>query len=242
MNRWSEWARRLRSRHGRVEARRSAAAMVLHRPLWAQGSLMVSAATRIHLSVHAPMGIVLRPVAAPVAMLHAQPAQAAPVFVAQTHRQASAAHPPPLVPRIESSPIPRNIFPAKFVHAHTAATVRTSTVERMWLPLRELATAWLRKPPASMAAEALPLRLRQRAVRIERPGADLPKMVAPVRRDAGGEPANAQLRNVQSTAPWTPVLPSQQPAPAINVDALTSQVMQQIDRRLVAWRERMGRA
>jgi hypothetical protein len=38
--------------------------------------------------------------------------------------------------------------------------------------------------------------------------------------------------------PRTPQSPQ---APAINLDALTSQVMDQIDRRVIAWRERMGK-
>ena len=48
----------------------------------------------------------------------------------------------------------------------------------------------------------------------------------------------ASAGSAAAPAPWAPP-PS--PPPAIDVTALTSQVMQQIDRRLVAYRERMGR-
>src|SRR5437588_77983 len=60
MNRWSEWARRLRRRHGHVETRRAAAVMVFRLPVWRPLTAAPPTSTRIHVRLHAPLGIVLR--------------------------------------------------------------------------------------------------------------------------------------------------------------------------------------
>jgi hypothetical protein len=64
-------------------------------------------------------------------------------------------------------------------------------------------------------------------------------------RPAPIRPAAPEARSAADPArlpvesePRTPQPPQ---APAINLDALTSQVMDQIDRRVIAWRERMGK-
>lgn len=51
--------------------------------------------------------------------------------------------------------------------------------------------------------------------------------------------AAALPQGSRSRGDATPLVPA---APPINVEALTSQVIQQLDRRLIAYRERMGRS
>jgi hypothetical protein len=211
--------------------------MLFHRPSLAWTTLAMHAAPKIQVRVHAPMEIVLRPIAPAPAMVHTQ---VSPAFAPQRQLQAGPAN---LLVHVNSRSVRTVVLQEKFMHARSMATDRIKTVERMWQPVRQLCTAWLRKPSVSVTAQALPLGLRQCAHRTERPAKDLPHMTAPVRQYADRGMDSVPARSGQATTPWTTVLHHQPaaPAPAINVEALTSQVMQQIDRRLVAWRERMGR-
>jgi hypothetical protein len=239
MNRWIQWARRLRSRHGRVETRRLLAGMVFHRPLRMLRPRQIGSSTRIRISVYAPMRVVLRPMIAAPLQAHAPQPQ---VFVTQMRQLVGSLQTPADVTSVERLPIPGTLQSTKFVHTHSAATVHTKSLERIWLPVCELAAVWLRKPLVTTEAQALPMRLRQNSVRAERSPADLPRIVNPARRDAPRKTASARTPEA-GPASRTPASWAQPPAPVpvINVDTLTSQVMQQIDRRLVAYRERMGR-
>src|SRR5262249_18216089 len=86
----------------------------------------------------------------------------------------------------------------------------------------------------------LSMRLRQRAVPRELP---VPPRTTVLARPAATAAQASRRHDGAATeaagptrAEWAPVSP-----PAINVEALTSQVLQQMDRRLLAYRERMGR-
>ena len=102
---------------------------------------------------------------------------------------------------------------------------------------------WRDKPPAARAAAELPVRLRLRGRRTELPAAAIRELVAA----APGRRTPATVAAPDSLAPARAgYQPFAQPAPTavppINVEELTSQVIQQLDRRLVAHRERMGRS
>lgn len=95
-------------------------------------------------------------------------------------------------------------------------------------------------------------RLADRAIRIEetgpaltvkvvrkaaaRPSAETTPFTAP-ERQAWGQPPRST--GYQPMSPGT--IPASPAAPAVNVDHLTEQVIRQLDRRLIASRERMGR-
>ena len=208
MNRWSRWARRLRSLHGRVETCRPAATMLFHRPSLTWASFAMHAGARIQVHVHAPMGIALRPVTSAPAMVHTQPVQ---VFVPKRNFREGRSN---SMVRTSLSPAPQPVLMTKFVNAYSIANTRINTIERTWHPVRELVTAWLRKSPVSAAAQALPLRLRQSALRTERPVKDLPRMITPVRRDSARQAPSALVGNGQTAPPWTTALPNPQPTPA----------------------------
>jgi hypothetical protein len=107
------------------------------------------------------------------------------------------------------------------------------------IPMQLFATR--RRPLAVTGAQVdLSMRLRQRAVRQELPIPNRTTVLARTAASAGAAPRTEAIEREQVVpmrAEWTaPVT-----APAVNVEALTSQVIQQLDRRLLAYRERMGR-
>jgi hypothetical protein len=134
--------------------------------------------------------------------------------------------------------------PLTFAQRFVAAPVRR-VAEAASQPqhLYRLARMWRDKPPAARAAAELPVRLRLRGRRTELPAAALRELVAA----APGHRTPATVAAPDSLAPARAgYQPFAQPAPTavppINVEELTSQVIQQLDRRLVAHRERMGRS
>jgi hypothetical protein len=239
MNRWSEWARQLRSRHQRAQARSGEAAMVFQRAIGPRSLFRSTAVTYIHLSLHAAVGIVRRPMAYRPLQAGLRPADCASVFAMPRSGPASLPA-APRSPRSEMAAPRQGLFVNPGEPTHPANTLCSSSLERIWLPLPELATRWRTKPAVSKQAAVLPMCFRQRATRSERAPAELPRMVSPVRHATPME-ARVQAGDAQFAPWWTIPSAVQQPAPSINVDALTSQVMQQIDRRFVAYRERMGR-
>jgi hypothetical protein len=100
----------------------------------------------------------------------------------------------------------------------------------------------LRRAPVTPAPHAdLAVRLRRRGFREELP---IPGRTTVLVRAAAAVAAAARQRDeserestTATRSAWTPPVA----APAVNVEALTSQVIQQLDRRLLAYRERMGR-
>jgi hypothetical protein len=96
-----------------------------------------------------------------------------------------------------------------------------------------------RRATQSAAHDDLSARLRRRSAREE---LAIPGKTTVLIRSAAPSPASPRPeameleQSVTSRAAW----PTPAPSP-VNVEALTSQVIQQIDRRLLAYRERMGR-
>ena len=91
----------------------------------------------------------------------------------------------------------------------------------------------------------MPGRIRGRGARAEMP---VPEQAAAIpvlhRRRPEVSPSPEWMPNVRGEQPRTTAGPAV-PVPAsaaIDVDALTSQVIHQLDRRLLAYRERMGRS
>jgi hypothetical protein len=139
-------------------------------------------------------------------------------------------------------------IPAAFVPvAMVAAARRASQPAEARPPLALGPAALLVHAPSMPSRPArvanphadLPSRLKARATRVDLPVRTRtiplapPPAVAAAARRVPDEPVAASA----ARPAWTPSVP----APAIDVDALTSHVMQQLDRRLVAYRERMGR-
>lgn len=120
-----------------------------------------------------------------------------------------------------------------------------AAVERRVERLHDLVERWRRKPDAAIEASDLPIRLRRRVARREM---SMPENVRAVsvlhHRRAEVTPPGLETSVALAEAPrMRPELTMPAPAPpAINVEALTSQVIQQLDRRLIAYRERMGRS
>lgn len=249
MNRWSRWARQLRWRHGRTEVRRASAAMVLAR--------RPTAGSPIHINLYPRLGVTLA-AASPVPLASmGQAAMATPA-----HTQVASA----LVERARvqrmgwfrpgretvtrgQPPVPAGAAPAdaaRMPDGPPLALARrfvTAPVRRAAEPasqpqdLYRLVRMWTRKPTAARAAVELPGRLRLRARRTELPAPAIRELVAaaPRRRETPATlAAEAGFQQFAQPAPPAAV-------PAINVEALTSQVIQQLDRRLIAYRERLGR-
>jgi hypothetical protein len=88
---------------------------------------------------------------------------------------------------------------------------------------------------------AIPARLRRQAARQEVPvPATITALARILPRASTAASSREPVVHEQASATRSPWMPAASP-PAISVDALTSQVIQQLDRRLVAYRERMGR-
>ena len=255
MNRWSRWARQLRLRHGRTVLLGGGAAMVLARRPAVGAATFRAAGSPVHISLYPRFGVTLA-VTAPAPLSTAASGVLATGARAPVSRRAELVHKHrtdsfqtqlELVPRWQPRVLPGG-SPAAAVHIPDlkAPAARRRFVET---PVRYAATSapqpqslywrtrmWTRKPSAARAAVDLPGRLRVRTRRIELAAPAIRELVAaaPFRREISSAATQA---GYQSSAP--PTLPDA--APAINVEALASQVIQQMDRRLIAYRERMGR-
>ena len=70
---------------------------------------------------------------------------------------------------------------------------------------------------------------------IAQPASAVPPVSAPLPEMASGPGADPAVDTVQ-TAPWLKAV-----APAPNIDQIADHVIRQIDSRMTAWRERMGK-
>jgi len=247
VNRWSRWAARIRRRHGRSDLRRSAARMVLARNAGAFTQVLM-ATHRTLVRVEARLGVtqVLMP---PMRCGQARTVVPEPVAVLRFREIASA--PGSRVPALRLAPAPApsmsTVSAPRFVDGALARTVRAvrQRQEQGGAPaIPALVARWQR--PAAIAADArdVPARLRRSATRQELPIVDkLTVLASPHRGPADGPTA----RGANSATTMAPARTradevERAVAPPINVEALTTQVIQQLDRRLVAYRERMGRS
>lgn len=248
MNRWQGWARQLRGRHGRRDALHARGAMVLLQQRGGMGSQVLVTSWRpivpiVHM--HARFGVV-RPVvmpALPVMRERAGPLALVPdrlshrrsddavsrsAPVAENVRQ--LAYPLPRFAALTYAQGPRRIAPARFPDRGIA---------QFHDPAR-------RSPVAStIAAQAAELatRLHRRAARQELMLSPKPAVLAAAHRAPA--PAGAVSSNAWTSAQPPPMQQDESralpQASAVDVESLTGLVIQQIDRRLIAYRERMGR-
>jgi len=246
VNRWQAWAQRLRARHGRIDAWRAPGAMVLQqRGLGAAAQarhvhLRPSLHLHTHFAVSPLITVSMRPaMARPLIPRKALPTGSAwrepEMFVghAPRHVAQSDEHREPVTHVASPAFVPafRKVGPA---HAAPAGhgTIRLSV--RRGEEVSTIATH----------AGDMALRLRLNAHRDEVRPAMQPAVLAVPRR-AGAQPAGSAVDSIEGSALLrTRMEEARAPhaAPAFNVEALTGLVIQQIDRRLVAYRERMGRA
>jgi hypothetical protein len=247
VNRWRRWAGELRRRHGRRERTGPSRAMTLARRSIAI-SPYVFASRRTVVNLHTAIAVTWRP-----ALLAAAPAAAPPVaspvlafarpaWIAAASQVPGSADPS----RADARPI-GGAAPA-FVPPPALRLARTPAVGRRdaGRPAVLVAAAWLSHVPARrwrarvVAPDAdLPARLARRAVREELPVRARTTRLAPPA--ASATPATGATAGAPAPFVSPASLPAA-PPPVIDVGAITSQVMQQIDRRLIAYRERMGRA
>lgn len=241
MNRWRGWAQLLRRRHGRLEQRRTAGRMVL---LHGAGSLTHVCATtrRTHVHVHARLGVTCA-LSLNVAGRHTTTVIRSSVGVLTPPEtvHVGSAVPSSATPSPERAAAHVPYTSAKFVHAFQVRSVH-EVVARRVASICELVSRWRHVSSIGSHARELPVAMRQRAVRQELPVPDRTTVLA--RRRIGAtvvpyEPDAAPQAEVSGPRPhWAA---SQPAASAINVEAITSHVIQQLDRRLIAYRERMGR-
>jgi hypothetical protein len=245
LNRWRTWAERLRARHRRRDGGRQAGALV-----FARGGRVIAHNTRIVsqalLQVRPRLSVTMR-VIAPAVDLAYRPLLAPPRATTVVHsrmgdRVPHASWPRSFEPSVATpaaaDPALRFID-ARYTHASIAQGARR--IQR----LHEMVDRWRRKPVAAIEASALPGRIRGRGARAEMP---VPELAAAVpvlhRRRPEGSPSPEWMPAGRGE-PSRTIAGSAVPVPAsaaIDVDALTSQVIHQLDRRLLAYRERMGRS
>jgi hypothetical protein len=208
------------------------------------GSLRhVSATThRTHLHVHARLGVTLA-LSPNVAGRHTTMVVrfsvlgATPGETAST-RSASA-------PSARGSRAPtaahRSYAAATFVHASHRTSVDEMVARRV-TSISELVSRWQRVSSIASRSRELPMEMRRRAVRRELPVPDKTTALARGRIDATVAARDHDAVSRPEVARARPDWAAAQPAASpMTVDTITSHVIQQLDRRLIAYRERMGR-
>jgi hypothetical protein len=250
------WARALRRRHARSEARPRAAGMTLHRaprPLFVGGPrirwhvqphfawTIAGRTTRITTTRAAQAAPAAVPVVAPSLRRRARsvPAQSrasrpaawsapSPRFVHASRPWTTAARSlPAAVPTITPTP------------ARPLPRVDRSPLLRRRLPVAEPVEAARAFSLAGRRAAEPAVRRRQQSARVERRLAEEPLLVA---RRTPGEAGHGWTASPATpfAAAFPPATSARAPEGRVDVDALTEQVVERIDRRLIAYRERMG--
>ena len=256
--RWRAWARALAARHARRATRRAGPAMAFLAPgatrtRWTRTVLTLQPQVRQAFERAAP--------GSGRAPAHGAPGAAAPPAVDR------GAPIPRLLVAAPRAPI--LVAPARAAAAVQQRGVAASRPPMLVAPAR--AAAEYPRVGAALAASRLTIaRIVERRRRVEEPrGLPLPERVrgtAPAARVAavpppatpadradgwvpGRPPPVVAARRVRGAteAPPSPATapaaaaPGRPPAAALDLEALTEQVVRQIDRRIVAHRERMGR-
>lgn len=244
MNRWQGWAASLRLRHARVGGRHVAGPMVLLRSAGASPVVVrTRAATIVHLHArwHLAPHLASTPARAPIAPAVLR--LAASGIAAHDPASASAADVAGVAPR----PLPSMVLAAR---APAPALAPAATVRRLDTLVSRWTMAVLSPVRASLVAPAAGVHAREVAARVRRdasrqePPRSMPAAVLarpsqlPPGTVAAGPAPSTRVPTAQDAFEQAGRL---QAPPAFNVEALTGLVIQQIDRRLVAWRERMGR-
>ena len=245
MNRWQGWAARLRHQHARVGVQHAAGPMVLLRAAGASPlAVRMQARTIVHLHARWQVAPHLaftfgRAASAPAVLRLATPdTQArdlAPVVAPAVADDAPRAAPPMVL----ASRAPAPAF-APAAPSRGSGMVLSRRTIAILSPVRRSVV----ESPAGVHAAEIAARVRRDASRQEAPRAAPAAVLAKSRAVPSGavaaEPAPSTRAPLMHDA-IEQAARLQAPA-AFNVEALTGLVIQQIDRRLVAYRERMGGA
>jgi hypothetical protein len=242
VNRWSRWAQQLRGRHGRRAGLHASGSMVIaSRP----GSLVqiLCAGPRTILHVHAHLRVTRDPGPRLIGVRpdYTRPAigmtARAPVVTVTTAAQPAV----PLADIAPATPADRPAAPAFLTvpELRTRRVMHETRTASHVVHIHDLVRQWRQSPADRVRALELVTRLRAGSVRQELPVPERAGVVARLR-----PPAAERQSGIMPPA-LSPGVPSERiPSPAIapvNVETLTTQVIQQLDRRLIAYRERMGR-
>ena len=240
------WARHLRRRHSRQTARRAAGSMVL--AIRDRAVRLVRIAARVTvINIHGRCGVTGLPspcMFGATGVTRISPPAAAGRL---THRLGT--------PRSASSTSSTAGFRASgsstvsppFVHPPAVLAQSRPPASRAnarsLMPHTGIVTRWRGAPASASVARAWHARLRQRGVRQDLAVAAGARVLSarPTVEVAAQQPveveSSATVRGSLDAAGHGRGGP-----PALNVDALTNHVIQQLDRRFIAYRERMGRA
>jgi hypothetical protein len=141
--------------------------------------------------------------------------------------------------------VPRRAAPA-FVSARSPLSVHAARAFASEgpssAPLPALVARWRTAFDSAPNTRALVIRLRQRAARQEIAVPDRTRVLRSSPRPDGPTAASRRAEQALEIPRGRAEASPFAAAPPVDVDALTSQVIQQLDRRLIAYRERMGRA
>lgn len=246
MNKWQAWAGRLRKRHSRIDAWYAQGAMVL---LHGAGAPIPAVRTQVRSIVHMHMRLCLS--ISPGFMLSLQHALAAPMMLRQVAsgaaarsaaRPESAAGTASQAPMLATSLLSPGIATAPAFVPRMTARARTMLLLPQSAPVHLSVRHRALSSPVAAHAGAIASRLRRNVARHELPASTAAAVLASPHRAAGRAATEAQAAMQAAAArEHAEALRTAQPVPAINVEALTGMVIQQIDRRLIAYRERMGR-
>lgn len=239
--RWRRWAQTLRRRHARRDRRSAATGLVLVR------SRAPLAQVRVALS---PITLAL--------CVRLQVRRAAvPSVVPALQRSTGAPMAWPFAPRlaaIRPAPSPAAATPPAVAAAGHSAAPRFVRIATWFAQPASLAASSpppvaIPMPPA--ASPAIVHRARAFSARAHQRGARRDLVLPPPARVLATTASAGRTEPSRQVAmPAVPPLPAPSSRdalasaalPAVNVEALTSQVIQQLDRRFTAYRERMGRA
>ena len=245
IRRWTGWAQALRAKHARLAVRHHPAAMALSRPR-APWMLAPSFHTNPQISFTVRMQNAPAPVQPRVAPVHRRelpvPAQRTPLQLRNAPVQPSiapvtqivAARPQALAPLTAKAAPPRWDIVLTRRSIATHVLMQTRRVEEL---VRTLCSA---TTPAHPPAEIAQRVTRQSARYEERPAAQA-MALRPQLAPAMPEAQRAPLEQPRIEREWNRSHPTPPPIMTPNIDTLTTQVMDQIDRRVIAWRERMGK-
>lgn len=246
MNRWQRWAQRMRARHGRKLTAAAGALVLLRARLRAHTHLHSHQLHQLHMHRHLGDPAARRNGFAPTMLVRQAPAAA---------------------PLVHFSRVGWPIVRERMVHATAGRAGMLGTPWRMLAPPKARRTPSASEPSPVRSRRIAPLdpvrrvsiasapaprtatygrdgiapRLRRQGTRTEIQAGAMPVLQAKTQALAPQlQPsANkiAQLRNDLDAVRASQAAP----APAIDVPTLTGMVIEQIDRRMLAYRERMGR-
>lgn len=247
MSRWTQWARELRARHGRWESRSAGAGMEFEHRMRAHANLAQTTHTHVSVSVHPRFGFSFRP---------------AGITMPRPAGVTMRVHPaPPISTQIQKAvttlrqPLPGVAIPSEShtlaMHERSAFNFITASslfetrrnAERRFEQLHELVRARARIRESASTVVAIPSILRERMKRIELLSIQPGRLALASRHLPEPKANDDNTRSHETTTTMSNIYGQPVPsAPPADINTLTSQVIRQLDSRLIAYRERMGRS